>query len=252
MILDPSNTTIGDICTEALFTSGAFGVGQAPLAEDSNYAWAQVQWMLQEWARKRWLVYHNVIKTVTCTGALSYTIGPGGDIDTGVGSNRPDKLEAGFLRQLVQSVPNQIDTPIGDMFSMEDYSRLAQKQLKGFPDRFFYDPAWPLGLIYPWPVPQASIYAIGVVLKEQLPTSFAAYATKVNLPFEYYSVIHYNLAMRLRAHYQVSTFPGDSLPGLAKNALNVLRKASTAIASLQMPSDVTRQSIYNIFTDRSY
>ena len=72
--LDPTKTTVGDICTAALKECGAIGVGQTPLAEDINDAWARLQWMIQQWERKRYLVYHLVTLSVVSTGAQTYTV----------------------------------------------------------------------------------------------------------------------------------------------------------------------------------
>ena len=82
MILDPTNTTVGDICTEALKECGATGIGVTPLAEDISGAQARLQWMLQQWERKRWLVWHLVTFGIIATGAEEYTFGPGGQINT--------------------------------------------------------------------------------------------------------------------------------------------------------------------------
>lgn len=250
--LDPLNTTVNDICTAALKVSMAYGVGQTPTAEDTSDAWAALQWMLQQWERKRWLVYHLVTLNVVSTGVESYTVGPGGQIDTGAGSVRPDKIEAAFLRQLTQSPPNQIDYPLTLLQSMEDYSRIALKSLKSFPTYVFYDPAWGLGNLFAWPVPQANIYGVYIVVKEQLPAAFATLATKFALPYEYYAAMVYNLGLRLRPKYGIITQPGDELRGIAKDALNVLRGGNTAIARLQMPTVLQRGGIYNIFSDRIY
>ena len=207
--------------------------------------------MLQEWERKRWLVYQLNTYNVVSTGAQIYTFGPGGDLDTGVGSVRPAKLESGFLRQLTQSQPNQIDYPMRIMQSMEDYNRIALKQLMSFPGAMFLDPGWPLGNLYCWPVPQANIYGVFATVMQQLPQSFANLAVAFSLPYEYYSAMLYNLAMRVRSRYGISTYPGDFLPGLAKNSLNVLRGANTTIAALNLP-DLGRPGLYNIFSDQNY
>ena len=251
-ILDPTKTTVYDVCLQALKACGQIGIGQTPLAEDLNEAWAWLQMMLQQWDRKRWLVYHDLIKLVTSTGALTYTIGPGGAIDTGANSMRPDKIEAAFLRQLTQSQPNQIDYPLELLQSMEDYSKIALKSLVSFPGVAFYDPVWPLGQLYVWPVMQSTIYAAGVVIKDQLPVVFATQATMFALPYEYFAAMVFNLALRLRVKYQIPTFPGDDLKGLAKDSLGVLRGANTAIARLRIPAEINRPGIYNIFSDRSY
>lgn len=248
----PANTTVQDLVTASLKEAGVLGVGQVALAEDSNDAWARLQWMLQQWERKRWLVYHLKTYVHTSTGAVTYSVGPGGDIDTGVGSVRPAKLESVFLRQLVQSQPNQIDYTLDLLQSMEDYNQIALKQLQNFPMCAYYDPGWPLGTLYVWPVMQASIYAAGITVLEQLPASFPTLATVINLPYEYYAAIIYNLALRLRPKYQIPSYPGDPLVALAKDSLNVLRGANTQIARLLMPSDLNRNGIYNIFSDRNY
>lgn len=177
MQLDPTNTTVGDLLAQALKECNRIGIGQQPSAEETLDAMTRLQWMLQEWERKRFLVYHLVDYKILSTGAQFYTIGPNGQINTGPGGDfnqdfgndfnntqlpqnpyggpRPDRLEAAYLRQVTQSQPNQIDYPLQILESREDYSRIALKQLQSFPDSIFYDPAWPLGLIYPWPVPQA-------------------------------------------------------------------------------------------------
>jgi hypothetical protein len=207
--------------------------------------------MLQEWERKRWLIYHLVTLEKVATGAISYSIGPGGDFDTGVGSVRPVKIESAFLRQLQGSFGYEVDYPLEILQSMEDYNKIALKGLQSFPGTIFLDTGWPLGTVYPWPVPQANIYSVHVTVVAQLPSSFATLATKIVLPYEYYSAIHLNLAMRLRAVFQIGTFPGDNLPMLAKNSLGTLRGANTQIARLVVP-DMNRSLIYNIFSDRFY
>ena len=161
-------------------------------------------------------------------------------------------MESAFLRQIQIASPNQVDYPMRILQSMEDYNRIALKSLQSFPGAVFLDPGWPLAQCYFYPVPQASIYSINVSVMEQLPASFATLATALNLPFEYYSAIMYNLALRLRGPFQIPSYPGDQLPALAKNSLNVLRGANTAIAALGMPAQLTRPGIYNIFSDRNY
>jgi hypothetical protein len=277
--LNPDKTTALDLCIAALKDSGAIGVGQTPLAEDLSDAQARLQWMLQQWERQRWLVYHLVTKSILCTGATTYTLGPLGDIDTGGArqvsnqfndqfgnapgfaqmpiSARPSRIESAFLRQLQFSNNpvdggNEIDYPLTLVSSMEDYNRIALKQLQSFPGYLFYDSGWPLGTLYPWPIPQANIYALYVSYMEQLPPAFATANTVVSLPYEYFEAIIKNLALRLRTRYSIPTFPGDMLPGQAKSALAVIRGNNAQIARLQLPSDLMRPNLYNIFSDRMY
>lgn len=246
---EPLNTTLRDLCNQALKDSGYLGVGQVALGEDINDAWTRCQWMLQEWERKRWLVYHLVNLGKTSTGAQSYTVGPGGDFDTGVGSVRPARLEKAFLRQLQNSPPNQIDFPLEILQSREDYDMIALKSLISFPAAVFLDTGWPLATLYCYPVAQAGIYAIRISIMAQLPSSFANLSEVITLPFEYYSAIVSNLAIRLRARFNIGTYPGDQLPLIARSTLNTLRGANTQIARLTLPN-LGRSSQYNIFSDR--
>ena len=284
MILNPGQITCLDLCTAALHDANVIGTGQVPLAEDLTKTQARLQMLLQQWERKRWLVYHLVDLAVLSTGAESYSIGPGGDLETGNSrqftdqfnfqfgnapgyhaipqSARPARIESAFLRQIAAPPSsNQSNNPYGGnlidyqltiLQSREDYNRIALKTLVSFPGYLFYDSAWPLGFLYPWPIPQAYIYELHVTVFEQLPVAFATSNAVVNLPYEYYSALVLNLAVWMRSVYGVPTFPGDPLPGLAKAALNVLRGANVQIARLQVPGDLIRPQLYNIFSDRMY
>ncbi len=250
-VLDPTNTTMGDLSNEALKLSGRLGVGQTALAEDLTLAWTYLQMMLQSWERTRWRVYRIVNLGLTSTGAMSYTVGPGGQYDTGPNTVRPVRVESAFLRQIVTAVPNQPDWPLDILNSRQDYDRIRLKSLSTLASALFYDPTWPLGTIYFWPVPQASLYSMYISILAQLPVAFLTQADLVVLPFEYYWAIVTNLAMRLRGRFGIATWPGDTVPGDAKQALQVLRKANVAIPRLVIPTDLTRNGGmgYNIFGD---
>ena len=276
--LDPGNTTAGDICIAALKDCGAFGVGQTPLGEDIQDAQTRLQWMLQQWERKRWFVYHLVNYHLVAQpdpeerfqGKRIYTVGPGGDFNTNktldpftdeydnsfgpanVASARPNRIESAFFRQIQFSGPNQVDYPLTQLESREDYNRIALKGLSSFPYYFFYDAAFDLGHLYVWPIPQAGIYEVHISIREQLPPMFATTSVAIDLPYEYYNAMMLNLAIRLRPKYGIKALQGDHLQGLATDALNTIRKANFRIPRLQMPTDLTRPRMYNIFSDRIY
>lgn len=250
--LDPANTTAGDLVNAAFKEAGVIGVGQTAGADDLNDGLARLQWMLQEWGRKRWLVYCLQTLSKIATGAISYTVGPGGDFDTGAGTMRPPRVESAFLRQLTQAAPNQIDYPLEILQSREDYNAIALKSLQSFPSAVYYEPSWPLGRLFAWPVPQANIYGIYGSFLTPLPVKFAAAATAFTIPYEYYNAMLYNLALRLRSFKQIPTYPGDMLPGLAKDGLNLIRGSNTQIQRLSLRDVASARGQYNIFSDRFY
>ena len=249
---DPTNTSVSDIVNAALFECGAIGVGQTPLTADLNDAWARLQWMLQQWERKRWMVYHLVDFSKVSTGAQSYTVGPGGDFDVGTPGVRPGRLNAAFTRQL-QGTQNSVDYRLEILKSREDYDWITLKGLIAGPgEAAFLDTDWPLAKLYVWPVPQAGIYEIHISIHSPLPASFSGLTATFNIPYEYYLAMVYNLAQRLRPKYRLGTYPGDPLPGMAKDSLQVVRTPNTQIARLRMPSTLRRRGQYNIYSDRPY
>ena len=296
-MLEPQSTTLGDVCRASLKECGAIGVGQTPLAEDINDAWARLQWMLMQWERKRWLIYHLVTLSTVSTGARYYTVGPGGDLDTGQNTMRPARLASCFVRQINASpaigggvepqsiwdakqaslhnmdaystwdggqslwdgVPttiapnNQVDYGMEILESKEDYNRITLKGLIAGPgEAAFLDTDWPQSLLYIWPVPQNFIWEIHATFYAQLNVRFANPSMQFEVPWEYYNAMMMNLAIRLRPKYRMGTYPGDPLPGMARDSLAVLRAGNTQIMKLRMPKGIQRRGLYNIFSDRPY
>jgi len=243
-------TTPADIIRLVLKDTGVIGVGQTASAEDTNDCFDTLNMMIGEWASKRWLIYHLLDLSIVSTGLETYTIGPGGDIDTGT-MQRPDRLEDGnFFRQLITaSSPNKIDYPLALLQSREDYSRIGLKQLETIPQYVFYDPTFPLGTIYAWPVIPAVKYELHVLVKAQLP-QFANLADSINLPSQYYGALRYNLACRVRPMYQLP--PDPQLIALATDALSTIRNMNAAVPRLRMPIGIGRGGLYSIFGDYVY
>lgn len=237
-------TTGTDIITAALKKSGVLGVGQSASAEDTTDAFNDLNQMLAQWQRKRWMVYHLVDVSYVSTGAQSYTVGTGGNFNVA----RPDRLEASFFRQTIPSQPNLIDYPLQLLEAREDYNNIALKSLTTFPQYAFYDAAYPTGNLYVWPVPTSGIYEIHITLKEQL-GSLAAPGSVINLPPEYMAALIWNLAARLRPSYQLQ--PDPTVTAMAKDSLNLINNANAQVPRLRMPSDLVRGGIYNIYSDRS-
>lgn len=287
-LLNPAETTAGDLCTAALAEALVVGEGQSATRDQLAKAQTRLQWMLQQWQRERQLVWYLVDMSVATNGKLFYTIGPGGDIDTNQYTNpfgnqfgsgtvgganpfgpttpvsaRPASIQSAFLRQPNVGAANNvvltaapqgslpIDYPLEIIKAREDYNKIAFKPMVSLSQWLFYESSWPLGKLFPWPVPNANIYELHVSVMAQLPPMFATSAAVVNLPFEYFNALVLNLAVRLKALYGVPSFQGDSLPGEARNALKVIRGANLQIARLGMPSGlVSRGKGYNIFSDQ--
>jgi hypothetical protein len=282
-VLDPKATTALDLCTEALNELGIISLGQTPSQADLTFAQSRLQWMLQQWQQQRLMVWHlRTLVAPVATGRLGYTLGPGGMLDTGAGP-RPARVASAFLRQytgapgaddpgasgaiglgaigrmaigLGVSTTPTLDYPLDQLQSREDYNRVRIKNLGTLSRWFFYDSAWPLGVVMPWPVPPGPValqrYALHVSVPEVLPAAFAVDgSTQLVIPFEYYQAMLTNLALRMRPRYRVPTFPGDPLPVMAKSSLEALRGDNFQVPRLVMPGGLGRRGGggYNIFGD---
>lgn len=237
-------TTPLDIISMALKDAGVTGLGQQATADDVNDAFRKLNWMVAQWAHKRWLVYSNQDKSVVSTGAQKYTVGPGGDISIAV---RPDEIQAAFQRQLVTSGGNAVDYPLEILTSYEDYSKIAIKQLQSFATYVFYDKQWPLGNLFVWPIPQSSLYEIHIIIKAPI-SQFSSISQSIAIPDEYFAALYYNLAVRLMIANQLPINSG--IVGMAKDSLNVIRKANVAIPRMSMPTDLQRSGVYNPYSDQ--
>lgn len=237
-------TTAAEIIALALKDGGIVGVGQTALAEDTNDAFTRLNWMLSQWQRKRWLVYHLIDVFANSTGAVSYSIGPAGDFNT----PRPDRIESAFARQIIPSGSQRVDYPLQILQSREDYNLITLKSMGTWPSVLFYDSDFPLGYLYFWPLPQASQFELHVSLKQPL-TQFANLADDINLPPEYIPALSYNLATRLRPAYQMP--PDPSVTALALDSLNVIRGANAQIPTLRMPNALGGHGrAYNVYADQ--
>jgi hypothetical protein len=236
-------TTAVDLITLALKDIGALGIGQAISADDTADALATLNMMLGQWQGERLSVYHLVDTAISSTGKQTYTVGTGGDFNV----QRPIKINAAYAR-LNAGSSTPIDYPVTIIDSREDYSRIALKALQSFPGWAYYDPAFPLGNLTFYPVPD-NTFQLHIVTMEALP-QFTAAGQAINLPPEYMAAIRYNLGLYLAPSYQIE--PQRSLVGLALNAKRVVKRMNSQIPSMTMPRGIGSKQRYNIYSGSSY
>jgi len=154
--------TARDFCEDALRAAGIVGVGQTALDQDIVDAFKALNRMLAQWQKRRWLVPNLYSVSAVANGAKSNLIGPGQYYNAA----RPDKIQAAYFRQIGADLggPNQVTFPLIRINSWEDYSLLALKELRSWPQYFFYDAAYPYGNVYVWPIPD-NTYEVSLVLK---------------------------------------------------------------------------------------
>ena len=221
--------TTGDLITFVLRAAGVNGVGQTPLAEESNTVLDLLRMLLGQWQRKRWLVWNEQEVSKVSTGAQWYTIGPAQDFDTA----RPDRIHAAWFRFEPFDGPNAVDISLGIIEAREDWARITLKDMHSIPSAVFYDSSFPIGRVTFVPVPPASHYELHLVLKASLPT-YTTLTDPLNLPDEYIEALMWSLCVRTQMAYGLPASPDHA--AAMKVAMNTIKLANTQIQQLGMPA----------------
>lgn len=240
-------TTARDVMTFALKKSGVLGLGRVASAGIISDALADFQDLLAQWTRDRWMNWDMLNIGKVSTGAATYTAGPGGDYNV---SPRPNRIASAFLRQLVQPVGLNVDTPVEVIPSREEYDRISLKGLVSFTQYVFLDTANPLAVVRPYPVPTANIYSLFLTFKDVMP--IIDYDTDLSaFPAEYLPAMKFELARIYRQAYGKGMKPDTELNRLAARSINVIKNANLQIPELVMPKNLVANSPgYNILSDQ--
>src|SRR5215475_3882539 len=86
---------VGQLLRNALEDGGIIGLDEDIEPEMLSKTFRQANWLLAQWARKRWLDYSLTDYSFVSTGAMTYGVGQGQPINI---NPRPDRLEYAFLR----------------------------------------------------------------------------------------------------------------------------------------------------------
>ena len=238
-------TTARDIVNFAYKDAGLLGLGQTLSGENASNGLTRLNRMIAQWRRRRTLIFATQNVSKVSTGAVSYTVGTGGDFST----TRPDKLEDGCFVRLNPIGTQPTDYPLRIIQAREDYNKIVLKSMQSQPAYVFYDSAFPMASAFIYPVPTATIYEIFLMVKTQL-AAFATLDTAFNAPEEYEQAMQQNLAVLLRKGFRL---PDDMvLMRLAEASLNTIRNVNAQIQSMRMPADLTRPGYYNYLSDTVY
>lgn len=227
---------VSDLIKLSAKQAGILGVGQTLSGEDMQDCFNLLNLMLGELSGQRLSVYHLIDVSFTGTGATSYTIGPGGQIN----SQLPSRIEAAYSRN------NGVDTPLSIIHAREDYDRIGLKSLQSFPQYVFLDTSYPLANLYVWPVP-SSLYQITLSIMAEL-TAFNTVGDTINLPRPYQSFLMWALAVDICGAFGVE--PPALAVARAKGTKNTLKRLNAQIPVARMPRDLIRNGQYNVYSDR--
>lgn len=232
----------------ALIKAGVTAKGRPPDAFDQQSALSDLNDLIAAWNTERWIIWDLLDVGFISTGAATYTIGPGGNFNV---PRRPDALRAGYVKQLNTTSGQRVNTPLKIIPSREEFSRLSLPGLTSFPQALFLDSSYPLGLVHPYPLPNANIYELHLIVPNHIIAVEAATDLTV-LPPHYIPAFKFNLARILRQGYGRGSKPDIELNRLANYYRDAVIQSNIQVSELIMPRAVMsgQGPGYNIYSDR--
>lgn len=146
-------TTFRTIATEAAQEIGAIGAGATLSAEDASLLLGKIRRLLNNWNADRRAVYATAFATYTLVPNLSpHTIGPTGA--TWTATIRPVSIEGANLVLSNGGTPTNLQITIRD--AQWWLAQTVPTIATTVPTGLYYQPDWPNGSLYFWPVPTAA------------------------------------------------------------------------------------------------
>jgi len=156
--------------------------------------------LLDAWNAERQAVYVNEFNSYTLTVSLNpHTIGPSGATFTAT-TNRPESVDAANI---------VLDTNVRIPLAIRDAAWWADQRVPAVetsvPRDLYYQPTWPNGSLYLWPVPDTA-YTLHLMTRVVL--AQVGINDSINLPPGYQAAITYTLAEWLAPGHRVDLKPG--------------------------------------------
>jgi len=224
--------------------AGVIGKGEVLDSDESADGLSALNTMLDSWQLERLFVYQIVqVSNTWPASTTSRTIGSGGDFT----QQRPVKIDSAFI---VDS--NSQWYPLNVLQDRTEYDLIVLKTTTStLPNYLFMDTAFPLGVLYLYPVPSVSV-TLNLNTWQTL-QSFSGLTTALSLPPGYQRAIEYSLAEEFGPEF------GVKIPAKVEQTA---MKARANIKSVNRPSLVARVDYgvaalgglngsgrYNIYTD---
>jgi hypothetical protein len=191
--------SIQDCIESALHSLGVKDPSESADSNDTALGLEAVQDILSEWSSEKMMIPFTTWEAVTLVVAqASYEIGDNGspDLDT----IRPIDITQAFLRPSGSSY----DYPV-EIIKKAQYLGITNKSTSGTPDKIWYNPTVPNGLLYCYPVPDAadSLYICGLKsFDESIADDLSDdLITAAQIPREYYMALKWALIEELSFAY---------------------------------------------------
>jgi hypothetical protein len=201
-----------DLIRATLRLIGAISSSETPNADESSDALEALNLMLGSWGASRFLSASTGKVTKTMTGASSYTIGIGGDIDT----TRPTAIYNAHWTSGGQDYPLSF-------LDYSDYQDIGIKTIGSIPEYIVLKPDNPLSTIYLFPVPANGT----LTLDNVRPATDLTLADDLPYPPEWIRALKFNLAVEIAPEYGFAVSP--EIAALAQDSKAIVMRSMVTV-----------------------
>ena len=204
-------TTFLDIIRDAFIEIGVIAAGEPLEQTHAAYGGRKLNRLVDGWNADEMYIFAKVFATYAiptnaapnADASVSFTIGPATNLPAPVFAvpqgTRPVRIAAANI------ILNTVTPPVKSRLEIRDRAWWSSQRVPGItsqiPTDLYYEPSWPLGTIYLWPV-ETLAYLLELELESQiLGEATNNLAVKFSLPPAYEKAIVLSLAEDLQAPY---------------------------------------------------
>lgn len=183
--------TFLEVATLALTDIGSLGVGEVPNESDAALCQYTFDQMMGEWSTDRLLLFTiGSAPYALSADVQQYQIGPGA-VAPGFNTSRPV-----LIQSAATIIPGTTARRAMDLLSSQEWAALGEKGLTGvFPDKLYFDNAYPIASLFVHPVPSAAITI--ELYTFSLLQQIVNLTDVLNFPPGYLNALRQNLAVKI-------------------------------------------------------
>jgi len=216
-------TTVRQIIEDSLGAINVLGAGESMTAQDGQDGLRALNQMIETWSSDGAVIYTTSVDAFNLLGGVgTYTMGPGGDIDT----TRPTAIDYATLTQ-----GGNIVTEL-EIFRTNVFSTVSYPVLQGYPGMLFINNTYPTLSLRLYPVPVGGLI---LTLYSRKPLSNLAINDTLSLPPGYEEALWSNLACRRAPFYERSA--SQDVKDLAKESLLTIKRNNEQYSEMLQPVD---------------
>lgn len=225
-----------DLIKQALYHLNVMSIGDSLGNDEAQDCLTVLNMLLDNWNNQNLALYYNTDETFTATdSSVSYSIGSGATWDT----DRPLQITSAFIRT------NGIDYPLKSLTS-EEYNAISDKTTEStIPETYYYQPAYPDGTVFLWPVPSENT-TVGLS-QLKLISQISSLTSDLSFPNGYLLALSYNLAAELAPRYGKDAI---AVRQMANKTLADIKRTNTRPLIVPLDRYARGRSTYNIYSDQ--